>query len=172
MPERETVSLPAAGISPPEALAEVAEHLGWQAPFLADEQRLVYRLLGLGRAPARQVYSPGTLGIYAKAAAHGNRPSRPVEDTRQLGGDGLLADGVLIRRWRPASPDDRIDPAALVTEATELLAAGVAPAALGDRAAHLESPFGRVVTASRLGTPHSYPNPRCWVSTSRRTRVL
>jgi hypothetical protein len=117
------VGLAAVGFSPPQALAELAEYLGWQAPFLADEQRLVYRLLGLGRASARRVYSPGTLGTYAKAIARGRRPSRPVEDTRQLGGDGILVDGVLTRRWRPASPDDRIEPARLLAEATEQLPA-------------------------------------------------
>jgi hypothetical protein len=115
------VGLVAVGFSPPEALAELAEYLGWQAPFLADEQRTVYELLGLGRSSSRRVYSPGTLRTYAKAAARGQRPSRPVEDTRQLGGDGVLRDGVLVRRWRPKSPDDRIEVAALLAEATGLL---------------------------------------------------
>jgi hypothetical protein len=117
------VGLAAVGFSPPDALAELAGYLGWQAPFLADEHRAVYDLLELGRAPARRVYSPGTLAVYAKAIARGKRLTRPVEDTRQLGGDGILADGVLVRRWRPASPDDRIDPTTLLTEATELLTA-------------------------------------------------
>jgi hypothetical protein len=114
------IGLAAVGFSPPEALAELAEHLDWRAPFLADQQRTLYRLLGLGRAGARQVYSPGTLGVYARALARGQRLSRPVEDTRQLGGDGILADGVLVRRWRPQSPDDRVDAAVLLTEAAGL----------------------------------------------------
>jgi hypothetical protein len=118
------IGLVAVGFSPPEALSRLAEYLGWQAPFLADEQRAVYSLLGLGRASARRVYSPGTLGAYAKAAARGQRLARPVEDTRQLGGDGVLRDGVLVRRWRPQSPDDRADPATLLAEAAELLTAG------------------------------------------------
>jgi hypothetical protein len=40
-----------------------------------------------------------------------------VEDTRQLGGDGIPHEGVLVRRWRPASPDDRVEPATLLAEA-------------------------------------------------------
>jgi hypothetical protein len=116
------VGLAAVGFSPAEALAPLAGYLGWQAPFLVDERRAVYGLLGLGRAGARQVYSPGTLAIYARALARGARPSRPAEDTRQLGGDGILRDGVLLARWRPASPDDRVEPAVLLTEAAELAA--------------------------------------------------
>jgi hypothetical protein len=116
------IGLAAVGFSPPEALAELAEYLDWHAPFLADEQRAVYGLLGLGRAAARRVYSPGTLGVYARAIAAGRRPSRPVENTRQLGGDGILRGGLLVRRWRPASPDDRVEPALLLAAAGKLAA--------------------------------------------------
>jgi hypothetical protein len=30
-----------------------------------------------------------------------------VEDTRQLGADAIMIDGVVRRLWRPRSPDDR-----------------------------------------------------------------
>lgn len=98
------------GFSPPAALAALAEYLGLTGLILADEQRVLYRLLGLRRAPLWQIYSPGTLAYYATARARGRRLHRPVEDTRQLGGDALAANGMIIRRWRPRTPDDRVTP--------------------------------------------------------------
>ena len=53
------------------------------------------------------MYNAGTLARYASALARGTRIQRPVEDTRQLGGDALVNDGVVLRLWRPRSPDDR-----------------------------------------------------------------
>jgi len=38
---------------------------------------VLYRRLGIGRAPLRRVYSPGTLATYATAVARGERPARP-----------------------------------------------------------------------------------------------
>jgi hypothetical protein len=108
------------GFSPPEALAALAEHLGLTGPVLSDPDRGVYRLLGLRRAPIWQVYSPSTLGYYARAALRGRRLAKPVEDTRQMGGDALVVDGVVVRRWRPGTPDDRADPA-LVADAARAL---------------------------------------------------
>jgi hypothetical protein len=32
---------------------------------------------------------------------------KPVEDTRQMGGDVLLVEGRIERLWKPATPDDR-----------------------------------------------------------------
>lgn len=104
----------AVGFSPPEALAPLRDHLGWRGRFLADTDRRLYRDLGLGRAPWWRVYSPGTLGIYARAIRRGYRGDPPVEDTRQLGGDALIRDGVAVRRWLPRSPDDRVDAAEVV----------------------------------------------------------
>ena len=98
----------AVGFSPPDALAPVADHLGWEGRFLADTDRALYHRLGLGRAPWWRVYSPGTLAIYLRAARHGLRGTAPVEDTRQLGGDALLVDGRAVARWSPRSPDDRV----------------------------------------------------------------
>jgi AhpC/TSA antioxidant enzyme len=101
------VSVIGVGFSPPAALAALADHLGWPWPFYSDTQRRLYRRLDLPRARARDVYNAGTLARYASALARGTRIQRPVEDTRQLGGDALVNDGVVLRLWRPRSPDDR-----------------------------------------------------------------
>lgn len=106
----------AVGFSPPDALAPIADHLGWDGPFLADPDRLLYRRLGLDRAPWWRVWSPGTIAFYVRARRRGAALERPVEDTRQLGGDAVVVDGTAQVVWRPRSPDDR--PAA-----TELVAA-------------------------------------------------
>ena len=95
------------GFSPPQPLAAIAGHLGWPGAILSDQERVLYRCLGIGRAPLWQVYSPGTLATYAAALARGHRLARPVEDTRQLGADAIMIGGVVRRLWRPRSPDDR-----------------------------------------------------------------
>lgn len=105
------------GFSPPRPLRELAAHLGLTGAMLSDEHRSLYRLLGLRRAPLWQVYSPGTLTYYALARLRGRELRRPVEDTRQLGGDAIVADGTIVRRWMPRSPDDRVPPAHLVAAA-------------------------------------------------------
>lgn len=109
----------AVGFSPPDALAPLADHLAWEGLFLADTDRRVYRDLGLGRAPWWRVYTPRTIAIYLRAARHGHRGTAPVEDTRQLGGDALVQDGVAVTRWNPRSPDDRVPAAALATAARD-----------------------------------------------------
>jgi hypothetical protein len=107
------IGLIGCGFSPPEALAALAERLRWPGLFLADEQRWLYASLEMRRATLWQVYSPGTLARYALAAARGRRLPRPVEDTRQMGGDALVQDGIVVRRWLPRTPDDRVHPARL-----------------------------------------------------------
>jgi hypothetical protein len=113
------IGLIACGFSLPEALAELADYLSWPGPFLADEQRQLYGLLGMRRARLWQVYSPGTLARYALAAARGHHLPRPVEDIRQMGGDTVLRNGTVIRRWLPRTPDDPVRPAHLLHAATE-----------------------------------------------------
>ncbi|MDQ3578680.1 MAG: hypothetical protein M3443_14025 [Actinomycetota bacterium] len=88
----------------------MAEHLGLKGAVLADPDRALYRLLGLRRASLLQVYSPGTLVHYARVLRSGRKLQKPVEDTRQLGGDALAVNGEIIRRWRPSAPDDRASP--------------------------------------------------------------
>ena len=96
-----------AGFSPPRPLAALARHLGWPGLVLSDPGRTLYQRLGIGRAPLWRVYSPGTLATYATAITRGHRPSRPAEDTRQLGGDAIMANGTFRLLWRPHAPDDR-----------------------------------------------------------------
>ena len=95
------------GFSPPAPLAAIARHLGWPGPVLTDLHRVLYRRLGIGRPPLWQVYSPGTLATYAAALARGHQLARPVEDTRQLGADAIMTDGIVRLLWRPRSPSDR-----------------------------------------------------------------
>ncbi|MCA1694177.1 MAG: hypothetical protein LC749_05280 [Actinobacteria bacterium] len=79
--------------------------------------RELYGLLGMRRAGLWQVYSPGTLTRYAVAAVRGQHLPRPVEDVRQMGGDALICDGTVVRRWLPRTPDDRGLPARLLQAA-------------------------------------------------------
>ncbi|HSK60902.1 MAG TPA: AhpC/TSA family protein [Actinomycetospora sp.] len=110
----------AVGFSPPAVLRSLAEYLSWRGAFLSDEDRVLYRVLGLGRAPWWRVYSPGTLAIYARGRRRRGRPEGPegpAEDTRQLGGDAVVRDGVARVLWTPRSPDDRVAPQDLVESA-------------------------------------------------------
>jgi hypothetical protein len=107
------------GFSPARPLAAIARHLGWPGLILSDPGRVLYRRLGIGRAPLWQVYSPGTLATYAAALARGHRLARPAEDTRQLGADAIAVHGAVRRLWRPRTPDDR-------PPAAEVIAAGQA----------------------------------------------
>jgi len=109
------------GFSPPERLAAVARHVDWPGMVLADQPRRVYHALGLGRAPLWQVYSPLTLLTYARALLRGQRLSRPVEDTRQLGGDAVVVNGTVVHFWQPRTPDDRPPAAGVLAAATARL---------------------------------------------------
>jgi hypothetical protein len=111
------IGLVTAGFSPPEAMSALAGYLALPGPVLSDEQRVLYQLLGIGRAPLWRVYSPGTVAFYLVAALRGRRLSAPVEDTRQLGGDALVVDGVITRRWAPRTPGDRASPKRLAVAA-------------------------------------------------------
>lgn len=91
-----------------ERLAAHREHLDLPFPLLADPERALYRRFGLDRAPLWRIYNPGTLRLYGRLLARGRRLRRPVDDTRQLGGDFVIdADGRLAAAFRPRSPDDR-----------------------------------------------------------------
>lgn len=115
------IGLVAVGFSPPDALAPLAEQLDWRYPFLSDEQRAVYHALDLGRAGLGRVYSPRTLATYARARLRGTRLARPVEDTRQLGGDAIIHDGAVASRWRPRTPEDRVPATDLLHAAARYL---------------------------------------------------
>lgn len=106
----------AVGFSPADRLAAIARHLGWTGLVLSDPGRVLYRRLGFKRAPLWRVYSLGTLAFYRRALRAGKRLSRPEEDTRQLGGDAVMVDGVIVALWPSRTPDDR-PPAAEVLDA-------------------------------------------------------
>lgn len=92
----------------PGRLAGHREHLDLPFPLLADPERTLYRRFGLERAPLWRIYNPGTLRLYGQLLARGRRLRRPVDDTRQLGGDFVIdANGRLAAAFRPLSPDDR-----------------------------------------------------------------
>lgn len=118
------------GFSPLDRLRALARHLGWPGLVLSDPDRKLYAALGIGRAPLWRVWNRRTLQTYARAWRKGHRPPstavRPggqgaSEDTRQLGGDAVLVDGVVVRLWRPRSPDDRPSAAEVVGEAVRLV---------------------------------------------------
>jgi hypothetical protein len=111
------------GFSPPARLAAVARHLGWPGRILTDQERVLYRRLRIRRALLWRIYSPGTLATYATGILHGQRPAPPVEDTRQLGADAIMIDGIVRRLWRPRSPDDRPAAAEVIAAASAWLPA-------------------------------------------------
>lgn len=101
------LGLTAIGFSPVDRLQAILDRIGWHGRVLSDPDRLLYRRLGIGRAPLWHVYSPGTLRVYARALAGGHHLRRPDEDTRQLGANAVMVDGSVVTVWRPRSPDDR-----------------------------------------------------------------
>lgn len=92
----------------PARLAAYRIHLGLPFDVLADPDRELYRLLGASRGTVRQVWSPGTLRMYATLVRRGRRVRRPTEDIRQLGADAVVGrDGTVRYLALPASPDAR-----------------------------------------------------------------
>lgn len=92
----------------PERLDAYRRHLDLPFPVLSDPNRTLYSLLGAGRGSHRQVWSPGTLRLYARLLRRGARLRRPTEDIRQLGADVVIGrDGRLRYLALPSSPDAR-----------------------------------------------------------------
>ncbi len=92
----------------PERLAAHRRHVDLPFPLLADPDRVVYRQFDLGRGSLRQIWSVGTLTMYGSLLRRGRRLRRPNQDTRQLGGDFVIApDRRLAAGFWPTSPDDR-----------------------------------------------------------------
>ena len=94
--------------SEPDRLAAYHDHLALSFPILADTDRSFYRAYELGRGSLRRIYSIGTLRMYATLLLHGRRFRRPVEDTRQLGGDFVIdGAGRVAFVHNARGPDDR-----------------------------------------------------------------
>lgn len=92
----------------PERLAAYRQHLNLPFPILADTERTLYRLLGAERGTNRQVWSLGTLRMYARLLRQGRHLRRPTEDIHQLGADAIVGrNGVLRYLSLPATPDAR-----------------------------------------------------------------
>jgi peroxiredoxin len=99
----------------PERLASYREHLGVTFPIVADVERRLYALLGAERASTRQVWSLGTLRMYAQLLRRGRRLRVPTEDVTQLGADAVVSrDGRLRYLSLPATPDARPPVAELI----------------------------------------------------------
>jgi peroxiredoxin len=92
----------------PERLAAYRRLLALPFPVLTDPDRTLYRLLGVERGSTRQVWSVGTLRLYARLMREGRRLRRPTEDVNQLGADVVVSrDGVVRYLSLPSTPDAR-----------------------------------------------------------------
>lgn len=92
----------------PERLAAHREHLDVSFTIVTDTDRRLYTLLGAERGSHRQVWSIGTLKMYARLLRSGRRLSRPTEDINQLGADAVIGrDGRLRYLSLPSTPDAR-----------------------------------------------------------------
>jgi hypothetical protein len=90
------------------AMAELVASRYAPLPLLVDEERAAYRAMGFERGELRAIWAPRVLGAYARLVRGGGRPSRPTEDTRQLGGDVVVGgDGRIRLLHRSADPTDR-----------------------------------------------------------------
>ncbi|MEK7423779.1 MAG: AhpC/TSA family protein [Actinomycetota bacterium] len=92
----------------PARLAAYRDHLDVPFPIVADLDRRLYRLVGAERGTTRQVWSLGTVRMYARLLRQGRRLRRPTEDIHQLGADAVIGrDGAVRYLSLPASPDSR-----------------------------------------------------------------
>ena len=92
----------------PERLAAYRDHLNVPFSIVADVDRTLYRLLGAERGTNRQVWSLGTIRMYARLLRKGRRLKRATEDIHQLGADAVVGrNGVLRYLSLPATPDAR-----------------------------------------------------------------
>lgn len=100
----------------PDRLDEYQQRRSLTVPILIDTDRSVYNAYGLGRGSLGTVWGWSTLRRYAQilrttGVRHGlSDMSGATEDTRQLGGDFVIApDGTLAWLHRSDGPADRPD---------------------------------------------------------------
>lgn len=94
--------------SPSTELPAHRQHLALPFPLLADPSRVIYHRFQLDRGALHRIWGPGTLRLYAQLLRRGRRLRRPTGDTRQLGGDFVIApNGRLAAAFRPNAPDQR-----------------------------------------------------------------
>jgi peroxiredoxin len=95
----------------PARLGAYTDHLQLASadiPLLADPARELYHYLGATRGRLSDVWSIGTLRMYARLLRRGRRLRMVRDDTRQLGADAIVdADGRLTHVWLPDGPDHR-----------------------------------------------------------------
>jgi peroxiredoxin len=88
---------------------------GLALPILRDTDRSVYRSFGLGRGSFTDVWNWSTITTYASLLRRGGRLEQATEDTRQLGGDFVIApDGTLAWAHWGSGPADRPDVDAVI----------------------------------------------------------
>jgi peroxiredoxin len=92
----------------PERLAEYRSHLDLPFTVASDVDRSLYAALGVGRGTRRQVWSVGTIRLYARLLRQGRRLTWPTEDISQLGADVVVGrDGRIRYISRPSTPAGR-----------------------------------------------------------------
>jgi hypothetical protein len=104
----------------PENLDEYRARRSLSVPILVDRERTVYRSYGLGRGRFTDVWGWATIRRYVEILrASGIRRglaemSGGDEDTRQLGGDFVIApNGTIVFAHRGSGPADRPDIASI-----------------------------------------------------------
>ncbi len=94
----------------PASLRRHATDRQYNLPVVTSPDQSAYRAFGLGRGSFRQIWGTKTVKRYAeifRTDGFGNL-RRPVDDTRQLGGDFVIApDGRLIYAFSSTGPADR-----------------------------------------------------------------
>ena len=93
-----------------DELDAYVQHRRLSFPVLNDADRSVYRAYGFGRGSLRNVWGLLTLRRYAEILRRGGFRdlATPTEDTRQLGGDIVIApDGTLAWGHWGTGPADR-----------------------------------------------------------------
>lgn len=104
-----------------EKAARYRDALALPFACLADPDRSVYRLYGLGRASLLQTVHPQVIRRYVGLWLKGGKLVRPEEDPVQLGGDFLMDENRrLAIAFSSRNPADRPSPALILRAALSL----------------------------------------------------